>query len=373
MFCWRRPIFLLILSSAVWLSGCRSSQANPAPARQSPAKSQTPTAPPAKRPPRDSALSTYHNPDYGVSFRYPRNFKLQEQFDPWAMEPLQRLIGQQPGPILVAAVLIPNDAYPNTTFRGGYLQFVVNPVVESKTCQSFATPINPDTRDSTGTSAINGILIHWWQSGDFANHMDYSTRVYTTFFHGACYEFYLEVTDSVSMVPDPAEKPADSARILRQLEKIIATVQFQPFAEKASPKPLPIVHSFSVEAIPHPLLQNVVRVSWDISGAAENEVFLRVNCPGLVLPDLNPLPDAASPESAPPEASATDSPHLEEVPDRYSRPGYSKLESIFSCDSFTPIPPQSGSFRLQIERHSAEPVSFTLFVFHLDYLTRSVR
>ncbi len=102
MHCWRRPIFLLILSSIVWISGCRSSQANPAPARQAAAKSQTPSGPAPKRPPHDSALSTYRNPGYGISFRYPRNYLLEEDFDsedPSAFNAQQEL---EPGSILVA-------------------------------------------------------------------------------------------------------------------------------------------------------------------------------------------------------------------------------------------------------------------------------
>jgi hypothetical protein len=373
MFGWQRTISLLLILSAAWLSGCNTSHARSAPPRSSPAKAQAAPPPVAKHPPRDSALAVYHNPAYGVSFRYPRNFELQEKFEPGSKEPLERQTGQQPSSISVAAVLIPNDGYPNTTFRGGWLQLVVNPLVPSETCQSFAVPTNPDWRESTGTSTISGVLFHWWQSGEFANHMDYWTRVYSGFFDGACYEFYLEVTDSVSMVPDPAEKPADSPKILRQLEKIIATVQLHPSAVNASGKPLPVVHSFTVESIPHPHLQNVVRVFWDISGAAENEVFLRVNCPSPILPDLNPLPDSTSAESASAQAAPTDPPTLDEASDRYTRPGYYRLESIFSCGSFTPIPARSGSFRLQIEKHSAEPVSFTLFVFHLDYLTAAIR
>jgi hypothetical protein len=72
------------------------------------------------------------------------------------MELLQRLIGQQPGPILVAAVLIPNDAYPNTTFRGAISSS--SSIRSSSPNVSFlATPIHP-TRDSTGIPN-HGILL----------------------------------------------------------------------------------------------------------------------------------------------------------------------------------------------------------------------
>src|SRR5258708_26810427 len=131
MLCSRRLVFLLMLSSAVSLSGCSKSHRNPTPVRQSGAKSGTPMPPAPKHPARDAALSTYHHPDYGVSFRYPRNFELQEKFESGSTEPLARLTGHQRGSSPVAAVLIPSDAYPNTTFRGGSLQLVVNPAVSS--------------------------------------------------------------------------------------------------------------------------------------------------------------------------------------------------------------------------------------------------
>src|SRR2546422_4213965 len=101
---WRRPIFLLILSSAVWLSGCRGIQANAAPARQSAAKSQSPTAPARKQAPGHSAHSVYNNPSYGVSFRYPGNYLLAEEFDAEDPSILKSRPGSaepQAGPILV--------------------------------------------------------------------------------------------------------------------------------------------------------------------------------------------------------------------------------------------------------------------------------
>jgi hypothetical protein len=226
----RRIFLVLLITSPAWLSGCNTTRAHSASA----VKAQTPTPPSAKHAPHDSSFSIYNNPAYGISFRYPRNFELQETFEPGATQPLEQLTGTQSDSIPVAAVVIPNDAFPNTTFGGGHLQFAVNPAVTPETCQSFAIPEDPDWRDSNGTSTISGINFHWRQSGDVADHMDYYTRIYAGFFHGACYEFYLEVTDTISMVPDPAERPADSPKILRQLDKIVSSLQLRP--------PTPVAH-----------------------------------------------------------------------------------------------------------------------------------
>jgi hypothetical protein len=231
----RRTIFLLLIAGAPCLSGCNTSHARSAPVCASAGRGQVLTSPVAKHAPRDSAFAVYNNPTYGVSFRYPRNFELQEAFEPSSMKPLEQLTGPQSDSIPVAAVVIPNDAFPNTAFRGGYLQFAVNPAVKPESCQSFVVPRDPDWRDSTGTFTISGSKFLWWQSRDVANHMDYYTRIYAGFFHGACYEFYLEVTDSISMVPDPAEKPADSQKILRQLDKIVSSLQLSPPAPVAHP------------------------------------------------------------------------------------------------------------------------------------------
>ena len=271
----RRTIFFLLMLSPVWLSGCNRSHARPAPPRRSPGKVSNLSTPVAKHPQRDSALATYRNLEYGVGFRYPRNFELQEEFEPGSTESLERLTGQQSGAIPVAAVLISNDAYPNTTFRGATLQFVVNPMVPPEECQSFAVPSHPDPRDSAGASTISGILFHWRQSGDFASPMNYSTRVYTAFFHSACYEFYLEVTDSVSMVPDPGEKPADTARILHHLEKIVSSLQIHPPAPAALPKPAPSVHDVDVDSLAHPNFHNMRASPGIFPASPKTEFFCR--------------------------------------------------------------------------------------------------
>ena len=234
MLCWRRPIFLLILSSAVWLSGCRSSQANPPPARQAAAKSQTPSGPAPKRPPHDSAPSTYRNPGYGISFRYPRNYLLEEDFDSEDPSTLNAQQELEPGSILVATVTIPPDAYPNTTFRSGTLKLVVNPAVTPETCQSFAAPA--DEAYTSGSTSIQGIIFDWRERGWAAAGTGSDDRDYAGFSNGACYEFFLEIVTGSNPDADSRIKEADNPKIMRQLDKIVSSLQIHN--PQASARPL---------------------------------------------------------------------------------------------------------------------------------------
>ncbi|HUC55045.1 MAG TPA: hypothetical protein VMR90_13415 [Candidatus Cybelea sp.] len=244
MFNLGRSIPILLLLTTPWLSGCHTTPAQTAPAQPAAAAAQPPASPaPAfKRVRRDSAFSIYNNTAYGISFRYPRTYLLDDSSDSEdssIADAQQELAAQQPAAALVAVVSIPADANPNTTFRSGTLQFVVNPSVTPEVCQSLAVSATPDARDLTGTSTISGATFHWFQSGDVANHLDVYTRVYTSFVHDACYEFHLAVTDVIPLAPNPAEKPADSLKILHQLDKIVSSLQIRPVSLPPAPAALP--------------------------------------------------------------------------------------------------------------------------------------
>jgi len=155
----------------------------------------------------------------------------------------QQLASDQPGSSLVALVSIPSDAYPNTTFYSGTLQLVVNPTRTSETCVASVVADSLDPQDSIGTIKISGVPFYWLQSGEFGQDLGYTTRVYNAFLNNACYEFRLEVKVEHSSDPGLSQKPADSAKILRQLAQIVATLQLHPAAANASPKPLPVTTS----------------------------------------------------------------------------------------------------------------------------------
>jgi hypothetical protein len=227
MFRWRRSIIsVLLIFGAIWFSSCDRTHAQPARSQLPVAKAQTPALPVAKHALRDSALSTYNNPDYGVSFRYPRNYFLidaGESEDASILEARQKLAAQQPGATLVAIVTIPPDAYPNTTFVSGTLQLVVIPTVTAETCESFAVPL--DDGYTFGATSIQGIAFNWRQRGSAAMGTGYLDREYAGFFKGDCYEFFLQVLTGSNPELDPGIKDADEVKIMHQLDRIVSTLR----------------------------------------------------------------------------------------------------------------------------------------------------
>src|SRR5260370_37947744 len=77
---------------------------------------------------RQASLSPYYNPEEGSSFRYPRNYSLEEgdvQESSFFLKRQGDLESEQAGATMVATVLIPEDGYPTTTFEHGSLQLGV--------------------------------------------------------------------------------------------------------------------------------------------------------------------------------------------------------------------------------------------------------
>jgi hypothetical protein len=243
----RRTILYLLLLSAAFLPGCNTTRARSAPARASIVKAQTPPPSVSKHPPRDSAFALYHNPAYGVSFRYPRTYaldSLDEGAEAVAESPTlktqQQLDAEQPGALLLATIEIPADAYPNTTFVEGHLQFAVNPQSTAESCRALVAPPDSDWPGATDQTIIQGIPFHWRDRGAITPDAIVARRDYAGFSADACYEFFLEVAamppTTPAAVSAPASSlnspthlvPADLPKILRPLEKTVSSFQFHP-------------------------------------------------------------------------------------------------------------------------------------------------
>jgi hypothetical protein len=234
----RRSIALLFVFSALGLSGCHSTHARSTPSQPSAVTAQSSAPPLAKHPPRDSAFSVYHNPAYGISFRYPKNYLLDDysgsEDEPSRSEAWRGLASRQPGALLVATVTIPPDVYPNTTFAGASLQLAVHPNVTLETCQSFAAPA--DDAYTLGSTTVQGILFNWRQRGFAAAGTSSLDRDYAGFSNGTCYEFFLEIVTGSNPELDPQIKDADELKILHHLDKIVSSLQFHNLQSFSHPR-----------------------------------------------------------------------------------------------------------------------------------------
>jgi hypothetical protein len=276
-----RSIVLLLFLSALSFSGCRNSSASPngAGPSSSAASLAKPSAGPSsaqsfahlsKHPPRDSEFSVYRNPSYGISFRYPRNYVLLEPKSGPQQEALhnpeqasdqtpnqapeqapqetkeqdsidsadsdflltqQSLEADQPGGHLVASVLIPDDAYPNTTFAGGHLQFVVNPHATAESCRAVVAPPDSASAAALHDLFLQDIRFQWRDRGSSAPSIHSDGREYAGFFGGACYEFFLQAVSTPSADSDHPASRADLAKILRPLEKSVSSFHLHPASQ----------------------------------------------------------------------------------------------------------------------------------------------
>jgi hypothetical protein len=218
------------------VAGCSSKAASKAEQKTTAMLAGVPQRPLERRPvakpaPRESAVSTYTNLDYGVTFRYPRNWALDEgPLDEDTMDRVsgvrsqQELESEQAGGVLAATIVVPDDAFPNTTFAGGSVQFAVNRYLAGEGCRNSPAAWLGDSNGSSGTKVIQGVVFAWADSDAGEGDTEFFERDYAGFAEGACYEFFLRVGVEAAGNSDQV-KPVNQKKIVGQLEKIVESLQ----------------------------------------------------------------------------------------------------------------------------------------------------
>ena len=236
----------------------------------------------AKAAPRDSAIAKYYDPDYGVTLRYPRNLVLLESAgdDPdrdadsdrvisWeqakqagaGVRTAEELGADDAGAALLATIVVPDDAYPNTAFAGGSVQFAVNRYQTAGTCRSNLLGRMGDDKGPSGTVAAQGFSFAWIdiETGDGST--EFYERDYAGFTNDACYEFFVRVGvkstaaggqtlqnvsaagdaedsgSSVTSEESAGSRRLDERKILAHLEKIVASLQVESASASILDKP----------------------------------------------------------------------------------------------------------------------------------------
>lgn len=242
----RLVTFLLVIGGVGFVSaGCSGSAASPSKSSknasspvQSSGRGQAHHS--QKLAPRESSYSAYSNPEYGVSFHYPRNYALEEGAQTGTHTTTEarnqeQLGTEQPGAILLASVVIPEDAYPNTTFVGGSLQFVVNRSMPPESCGAALILQAEDPDGPIGMINVHDVLFSWAEDLRTVDGTDYLERDYAAFSNGTCYEFFLRV-DVGSEADDDGVRKMDAQKVLSHLEKIVSSFQVAPQLEVSVPR-----------------------------------------------------------------------------------------------------------------------------------------
>jgi len=244
----QRKLFMVLLVGvgSMELSSCGGETARSAQTQASPvvsaankntrqaATASSPARAARKEFAREAPLSIYHNPEAGISFRYPRNYSLEEgdvQESSFFLKRQEDLDGEQPGATLIATVQIPEDGYPNTTFEHGSLQLVINEAGTEKTCRE-ARLVDP-SGNGPRTTTIQGIVFRWNERESETAGTEIVERAYAGYSQSTCYEFLLTVAAEEAPDPDGFRKPADMNKIMKHLEKVVESLQI--FTKSARP------------------------------------------------------------------------------------------------------------------------------------------
>jgi len=176
--------------------------------------------------------ATYADSTYGVSFRYPRKYRIEtgksEDSKDTGSIPMNFVAS---GGVVVAAVTLPQSSYPGTDFASGRFQVSVNRALTAEHCGQFA---RPDSDERTGEPLAPAEAKIGGRVFEEMDHFEgpakpADMKYYHIFENGMCYEFAVGMSRH-----DPAAglAPVDRTRVFNKLGKILATVRLQSLAEQ---------------------------------------------------------------------------------------------------------------------------------------------
>jgi hypothetical protein len=225
-----------------------------APAVTAPAPAPVPVQAKARtKKPRPATVS-YVNPEYGISFSFPRQYSLKSgdaaQLSWGDLGPFQ-MDFVHPGGVTLAGVQLPGNSYPGTDFKSGFVNLSVNPRMTSEACTQFSfpeakpgvetsSPGGNDTAENNTTAKVKIGAVEFTEveNSTAATTKQTDAKYYHAFNNGACYEFALGIgTESDGNVEGIT--PVDRKAVFGKLEKILATVKLQPAAVPETETPAP--------------------------------------------------------------------------------------------------------------------------------------
>jgi hypothetical protein len=202
----------------------------------------------AKRKSRQHKLSasTYTNPAYGVSFRYPKYDSLKEgdeanlHLDDLGSPEMNFV---QPGGSTISAVELPRKFYAGTDFASAFFNVSVNPKLAAAECEQFAfvDTDDPESNPAPFKTKVGGTEFHVVETFSEQENNQSDVKYYHVFQNGNCYEFALGVETVAETTADDLSdernvKPVNRQEVFRQLNWMLSTVKVQALALPEKPQ-----------------------------------------------------------------------------------------------------------------------------------------
>jgi hypothetical protein len=182
---------------------------------------------------------TYDDKTSGVSFQYPRKYSLKTgdaadklvSSDPVPMDFVV------PGGVAVAAVAVPESAYPKSDLDAAFFNVSVNKTLTEEQCGEFseAKPTTPSDAGAPVVTQPKKLMIgdmELMSSESVASQgtREEAAKYYHAFENGACYEFALKVA-TTDVSNQGGATHVDREEVFKKLEKILATVKIKAVEE----------------------------------------------------------------------------------------------------------------------------------------------
>jgi hypothetical protein len=182
------------------------------------------------------ATVTYSDENSGISFQYPRKYALKtgEDADKVVSSDAVPMDFVQPGGIALAAVTVPESAYPKSNLSAAFFDISVNKALTAEQCGQFPVVQTKATSatDASGTTPqpLKRMIgdMELLSNETLANDgtREEASKYFHVFQSGKCYEFALKV--ATGLETDEGGKRVDREEIFKRLEKILASVKINP-------------------------------------------------------------------------------------------------------------------------------------------------
>jgi len=231
------------------------------------------------------AQATYTSKNYGISFTYPKAWDIKEGDlggGDWELGYLGPIPMEfvAPGGVRVVTVKMPKDAYPGTDLGITFFTVSLNEYLTQKECEQFPDDVSGIRKPVTKN--VSGIVFHGLEQGEGGMSHEFAATYYHGFTRGWCYELGEGVATAGYGAVDGMKK-VDEAKLFAILDRIVggAKLRGKGLTVAGSPSIGSFVITHFVETSP----TGNYRISWDVKGAAADQVWLSASCSG----DLNIL------------------------------------------------------------------------------------
>ena len=186
-----------------------------------------------KRVQRKAPMYTFTEPNYGVSFQYPKNYILKtgdepQQIDLAGLGPVKSNY-IAPGGVTVAAIELPRSSYPGTDFTSAYFGVSVNSSVSKDACEAFAFPKSEHPENEpTQVSRVKiaGKEYAMVEDQGASEKQEARLKYFHHYENGNCYEFSMGLGTTDASVA--GLKPVNRSLVFGRMEQMLATVKWQP-------------------------------------------------------------------------------------------------------------------------------------------------